>query len=939
MSTRGWRRAPEAVTRYFEAFDGLRWYLTREEDQFGNTVNYYYQYFGAAKLLTRVEYGENRNAGLQPHVWVSFTWEPLTSGSYCGSSSLPIGAYIDRGIVSGSTKLTQILTQVKDDPSATLRDVRKTTIGYDPTPCNGSAAPVRYLTSITEEGRSPSTQQWTQLPTMTFGYSAKERRYDQKRTISWVTYPEQGIHGSGITDAAQSVMQMDIDDDGLVDQVQPVEVQLPPTSNPDDMEVVCGLEVRRGVVGGGFVPESAKTVIKLPTARWKDGRRPNDSEKCTLFEQSFQRTLDRGNNGCSRVDGPNKLKYHFLDWDADGRLDLLTDAWVLTGRNMEYEIVASPSDGTGPAPVWQFPGGLHNCPNPSPGVPERATEAYKWRWRVYAGVTGAARTVTSPWWFGSGSGGGEELQTLVDMDGDGYLDVVHLSPTETSLDPVRTHPLSYTGTLVVHLGHGGETFGDYHAGWSVPAYTPAGLDENGRSPSPQDFGWKMSRPTARLIDFNADGLPDLIMDTQAGLQVALNTGRGFATPIALGISGPIEKQMTAGHIRPTDTATHMNILDGARTYVRRLFDVDGDHRPDLVDFPLDANHRQTGEVYVRFNMGAGFLAATSVNMPKVFPARNTYDSLPVAAGATSAPWQVANDLGDADGDGLTDLSMWNGLKQDIFTDDLSTAPPRVLVTIRNGRGAVTTFNYASSNNAAVREDASSSAIFTTNAPMWVVSSMTADPGAEQPAIRTQYRYAEPKFGRKTPLDPVRFVGFGRIRTIGGAPSGSSGGKETVQRYDLRPETGQLELNEEIVYAREAGGLRPAVITQPILVTKTLFNGSLAVRLPDSTITWTCLTTQTTEDACRSAGTIRRSVQTWLPSPASGPAKLYLLDTSENTRRRVQPIRVAPSWDLTMFAIQRPGLRRTTTFCHSRWPTIRGGLVARATHGPRLNSST
>ena len=107
--------------------------------------------------------------------------------------------------------------------------------------------------------------------------------------------------------------------------------------------------------------------------RWRDGRRPSyATERCTLTAQIFWRHLDSSPN-CG-VNVKNFFNYQLVDWNADGRIDLLTHAWTRNSRDIGSEIVTEGQSSETPHPEWPAPGGENSA--------IRARLAKRWGLRI-----------------------------------------------------------------------------------------------------------------------------------------------------------------------------------------------------------------------------------------------------------------------------------------------------------------------------------------------------------------------------------------------------------------------------------------------------------------------------------------------------------------------------------------------------------------------------
>ena len=248
------------------------------------------------------------------------------------------------------------------------------------------------------------------------------------------------------------------------------------------------------------------------------------------------------------------------------------------------------------------------------------------------------------------------LQTLVDIDGDGVLDVVALpgdpigllvDPSRNGVDPFK--PLGQATTLEVWRGSVSD--GDFNVSatkqsWPLPHFDVmlSGTEQNSTPPDRvQHFVTKLQ---AVLSDVNGDGLPDLVVEQHDGLYVGWNQQSWFGALAALGATGPIAQTQS-----DLTSWTASNQLSSGRSGTwKRLVDIDADGLPDLVTLARTAE-----------NVGSSLGVRTG--------ARNLGQS--VALGAAPAPmwdaakglvlasqgnWYRAGDLVNLTGDGLPESS-------------------------------------------------------------------------------------------------------------------------------------------------------------------------------------------------------------------------------------------------------------------------------------------
>ncbi len=175
------------------AYLGDRAPLTREEDKYGNIIDYYWltsdrqgdesTYESPASYqIDRIEYTKNNNvAGGDPFAVVEFVYG---SKVYCDTAEIAVGGVSDYhgGIfrVAGELPLTDIKMSVYDDPTdTTLREVRRVHLDYNEDQCTPNRSPIRQLLRITEIGTDLEANEVSTNP-IEFSYGPTARAYDQR---------------------------------------------------------------------------------------------------------------------------------------------------------------------------------------------------------------------------------------------------------------------------------------------------------------------------------------------------------------------------------------------------------------------------------------------------------------------------------------------------------------------------------------------------------------------------------------------------------------------------------------------------------------------------------------------------------------------------------------------------------------------------------------
>jgi RHS repeat-associated protein len=384
------------------------------------------------------------------------------------------------------------------------------------------------------------------------------------------------------------------------------------------------------------------------------------------------------------------------------------------------------------------------------------------------------------------------LQTLEDIDGDGFLDVLATPrDPESNVDEewrAERQDLGLATFLRVGYGDGG--------GYFDPALFPK--VQNGLlATSSGLFPHWDQRPAAAdiytnatLADMNGDGLKDLVVRGQAGaLTYFPNTGKRFAAnAVSFVHSVPTSKT----HIDVGGWSDALHPDSGVRLSMTQLFDVDEDGRSDLVEV-------QGSSVKVRYNLADGFSNQYTLPSQWMAVARSGI--------MEHGDWKTITDVTDVDGDGLPDLQSWTSFTQvppggganfvdptpsrrlTWFTDDYGTSPPRLLRTVDNGRGSTTEYQYQPSSKLPGAG---------TLKPTFVVTKVTSTPDrlGMSPQMSTEYSYSKPKYGGHIVVDPhllsttgddevkaLQFQGFQEIEVKGSAPNGQGHGTDVVKTYD------------------------------------------------------------------------------------------------------------------------------------------------------------
>lgn len=911
----------DGMRYYFDhpvsAAEELPWVVTRQSDPFGNTIHYHWSPVTTPLnidtpvelRLDAIEYAENSNAGLPAHARIEFNYAPL---DLCPDSNVPIGAasYGD-GKLDGASRLNEIAIMVRDMPESGWRLSRRIDLGYVTDsngfiPCEQGEAPLRYLNRIIERAWDSNGEE-SVLPPVTFAYNRQVANLDEIpfTTVDVTGYPSAG-HYRG---AVQGML--DLDSDGIQDHITVT------TENN-----LCVMVWNRGLLGGGF--ENTERRANLPTASWIYGNVPIAGELCTF---SGQKTLRArlgnlpNNNDCELPPSQATLSYHFMDVNNDGRVDLLTNVWAAENEwaSMHPPFLTEPPQcdpnaGQNKAGREKMMAPLADQPEPEIPIlnaphmePERNPANNRFLWRVYMNTGGSnifesfpsltmqtppinlshpnpttpgQPRINPPSLSPSASESGviegwsSSMPSLVDLDGDGYLDFVDVGQDQAGLG-------STDGKWEVYFGLGDGTFSETAHDWQILPLLVSGSNE---PVSTEENGWVHSRreTVAAVQDLSGDGLPDLVVFHGGNeLKMYRNTGSGFsrdAVPFA--IDQPLEILLTDYEGTLQQTTIH----NGQREYSRRLIDVDGDGLADIVDFPpLDAKPNLP---LVRYNIGDRFLAPQQLHLNW----RSARRQLSVVNGE----WSLDTDVSD-DGDGISDLANWqSGGQQRTFRNIGYTTAPRTLSQVDNGRGMTIHYHYRPSTDPAVVQWTQAEKTYLPSAK-WVVAKVEVDGGFGTPPMVKEYTYADPAYQSATAYTTVpessRFQGFRRT-TMTTVPFQTAQGNDVARKQIMRryayDESGSPDgrLVEEWTYI---GTEIPSNIQfrlheyQARTWTRhAIFKNNLYVSLPATHSTRICLPGASAAECMVQTANLHQVTESWEPYPSAGDARLYLHKTSRES---------------------------------------------------------
>ncbi len=632
-----------------------------------------------------------------------------------------------------------------------------------------------------------------------------------------------------------------------------------------------------------------------------------------------------GGNGCPAgtcpfaectVDG---LCECAADFCADGGLDLSQTL----GDVYSPPIDQSSESSEGPDMIWGGPGYTSGDNGTEGRIPQHQNyecaqqpeeRCGRFVWRVYPntghGFGDVPDVVYSPIPLESdratsslGSGAlaaSSSWHGFVDMDGDGFMDAVFMTPfwaysgLESGPPPSSFQVFRGDGTGEFH----GDAEGEPYL-WSAPTIATGGQDglrarvklssSHRIATSLSNDEQRMTQTLVTLEDINGDGLPDYVdaretsSDTTPDrVRVFYNTGSGFETSYR---GSTLETAAWGAEVLPNAGENQQYVLEwrvnqqldrGWSRDVRRMVDVDADGLLDLVVLPaLEVDRRnpwvvdaQRARVFV--NVGDRF-----VPMGQTRKIHQWWRALArirwTNGGEHNRPtWAIKTDFVDLDGDGLPEAFTNDSEVGACFPDpdtfafgsrcgasERSWTTPRdgqgmrLLRTIRTGTGAQVRFDYQPVSNGRVPH------------PLWVVRSMTITPGGSAPAMVTAYDFEEPVY-RQGDRGDWGFRGFATTRTT--AP----GGARTVKRFDH-----VLDWTGPLVETRleEANG-RLAQVAKTSWEHRTLFDGRVVTIHNTGSETRSCRASQTPA-MCDASGDVRVDRKTWseLHAGIGGPIGL------------------------------------------------------------------
>lgn len=873
--------------------------------------------------LQSIEYTSNPAAGLVSFARVELAYAPLEQ---CPGAIAPIGAQLDhrtgdtgQTIVHASQRLVGIKTFVRDTASSAWRTVRQYTLTYDAAElsCSIDHPPLRYLTQIDVSAYDPSGVA-TAAPPVKFGYGPRKRQLTQTLINSQLGLVERG------TDRGPEGQLMDVDGDGILDQVSvttpyPPTVYAPSAVAYDPAHMRCGLTWRKGLFGGGFDPIVHTTA--LPSVYWQSGG-PAGVDACTLSGQYATRAgfamtpPDPGNpvgNACILPEAL-EVSYTFHDWDGDGDPDLIATVWstgdaasdgdfpALTaydtssgsgstggtehgpcgdawdvGTDADGTIHCECStgevwDGSECAPAQPTCADFNSCqgdgsgttptvPGNPPACPQSQTKRTG-AMHVYINNGGSfdptdagallTPTIDPPrsGAFMDTSTASEEiaLSRMVDLDGDGHLDLIDAPSGNGDYAGATYQTSPFFNT---NLGQRDGSFTPrtwVKPTWGLPAISTTqvgGLPNIIEQPR-----------TATFTDVDGDGLVDMLVLARNAsgtdeLDVSYNFGEHFGPLISLGTF--VAPAMTRTEM-PSNWFLGAPLQVGHRANEIDLLDIDDDDQPDLFRFITAGSVSNPAQTHIAYRIASNG-PSTSYLDPSWEPLESRIEFVSPHA------WYRANAFIDVTGDGRSDLVTFGANGTTVLTDAAGPAP-RLLATVDNGRGAVTSYSYARSTDPAIVTSTGR------NDARWVVQSVVENPGFGQPARTTSYAYANPVFGTSGPADtgPKHFMGFSTV-TIDESGQAGPGSSRVIDTFSYATSGADTRghLANQVTYIRVGSGYTPVTYETSHWTNAPLGSNHLATfTYRDTQTTISCGPNQTV-DQCKDLITNRSATyDTWKP---------------------------------------------------------------------------
>ncbi len=735
--------------------------------------------------ISTISWGKNPNANTADFAQVSFGYGAVaTCASIPVGSETSYRSGIKIVTGASPLSSISVTAFAPGLPSAPIHR-RTISLGYSSldSSCTRNYSAFRSLSSIQESASSiDSPTLGVSLPPVLFAYGQVGLNYSPRsESVPWhnawggtnllgtLSWGQRFISSKWPTVEA---MMVDIDGDGLVDRVTNDSV------NTDGRTSRCGASWERNL-GPGLGFDGVNHHIDLPTLKWgspstiySGGAYANQDasdESCSLNYQQTSYVNSHGNagtnigcppsfsscpsvgyctsggygNDCGQKYGAADtiLAYRWLDIDGDGLIDIVASVAQggLAVYNMQW---GNGVPGHLPAPAE--PPLFGNFP-PCPTVP-------------YSDAWGSNTTYTMcngmyPWFVYKNKGQG--------MFGDSHTgavlpDLILYQPTPletTTGDSSITGPVVGNREAVADLdGDGisdgvatasGNQWQVFRGSTSLAPLAPStvfsvGPADSAITATSSAFGVSSPTSSAGLIDVNGDGLLDHWNGTGTSVNIELNNGASFSQIT------PTTTLRPGNDGIPSSVCSYLGtfLTDCTRVDSSRTIDADFDGRDDLSRLPGTCANKAANACLTTSDCGgsactnAGSTLSTYLNEGGQFASQavqvmdaaalkhEMHASSHLGPTFTTNPytWDVRSDMIDIDGDGIPEGVTFgvDGSLQ-VARYGTITQPPRLLVNINNGLGAVTSVSYASTSNQSVVTQASSSHL---PRPRWVVATIT-----------------------------------------------------------------------------------------------------------------------------------------------------------------------------------------------------------------------
>jgi YD repeat-containing protein len=568
---------------------------------------------------------------------------------------------------------------------------------------------------------------------------------------------------------------------------------------------------------------------------------PNTCAPCSASSCPSRFTCSNGTDCKTLKSGPSYLAYRWMDYDGDGKVDIIASP----SGSAIYNLQKGTGLGTSCNPAPSEPdifgaGGFPACPSssytadPDPGGGYTMCNGM-YPWVVYlnhgsgqfgrvAGGLVPDGIVYQPIPLETDSGDSSltsrpvgAFSGPIDVDGDGHDDAVHSVYSSPFWDVYRYYrdpTSSGIGKFVPASGSTAFNFltNDGNTPLNQSTLVPFAASNNSFFVSTPEQEWGFT-------DLNSDGLVDHFQSTfnsdgtVASTSVHINTGDSIESVFA----NPSVRPANDGFICPRNDCCSVGgtscqhgrdiyYVSGERFDSSRTMDLDLDGRADVMQLGRDQNNVPTTNLaQVFFNQGGAFsdfVYAVQDNTPLAH-ATVVRGSSGVSSTDGSCTgnfnqdwWELRSDFVDLDGDGIpegvdfgVDAYRNDPQPMNFWRMTTPTQPPRLLSSIDNGRGAVTSTTYASlhDSNAVCQHEDDASCTNSMPHTMWVVRSLTTTDNLPAPGsttTTTSYFYKNPHFGADDAAnEQVRygFRGFEEVTTT------AHSGAKTVQRYSYDPD--------------------------------------------------------------------------------------------------------------------------------------------------------